>query len=354
MNATETVRARWVLRLRVLLSVGLAIAAVILGNRLIAHMQEDPVDVLEAGTLQPLAVRPYGQEHTVRLPTYDVVLNVGVPVRTLDHELLDHESATSGLDVRAPEGGSLLPLSWRFTRHEDGEIEDSERIQLRLVTDDESVDLESFVAAFEGREHVVAERRTVIAFDDELDSDDLRIEVTFDGVTQVLHVGSGDVETGSAQPLYEPERLVHTGCETIEDNCGFEAADSSDELVPMLGRVVVEPPSLRAWDPDLGWAEDGTLWARASIRCYDPDALDASGNFLLSRRMSTPKFTLAGKRPARQVGLTPSRVGSSTGTLVFAVPADQAPGKLVVRTTVTLKGGLTMPVRATTNLEPAP
>lgn len=351
MSDTENHRG-WVDPLRILVSVGLVITAFVLGNRLVDQLHEEPVDVLDVGTTRPMAATVYGQEHTVRLPQWDVIVNVATPARTLAHELFDDATGESQNDVRAPDGGSLVPVTWHLAPSKAAGFENSEPIDLRLVSDTDSIELASLRPGRMAPEEFLVEHQVVAALDGDLHLDDLRIEVDYDGITQVLHVEAGDIDADRAQPLYETDRFLLTGCGKVEDGCHWTATSATNGIEPLLGAFIVEPVTLTAWDEELGWAKQGSLWATMQLRAYAPHAGTTSGDVVPSRKLSAPKITLEGERPARRAGLTGGD-SSSTGTVVFAVPVDQAPGRLVVRTVMTLDDGQKMPLRASAHLKPA-
>ncbi|KRF11318.1 hypothetical protein ASG90_16275 [Nocardioides sp. Soil797] len=345
-------RAAWLPRLRVVLCAGLVLAAIVLANRLVEQLHEEPTDVLDAGSRHELSVQPFGLERTIKLPSLDVMVHVGAPVRTLDEELVDHGTAASGRDLRAPDGGSLVPISWSFANANGNGFVDPEPITLRLADKDESVELESVTANRTEPSTLVTARNFVVAFEKELDNDDLRLEVEYDGLTQVLDVGSGDIDAGRAQPLYEAERFLLTGCEIPQDNCDWDPVGDRRGLRPLLGSLIVEPVPLSAWDRKLGWADDGTLWATVPVRAYAPDARTDSGATLLARELSALEVTLNGEHAERQEG-SRSGSGSPNGNVVFVVPADQASGRLEVRTVLTLENDQKLSLVSRARLRPA-
>lgn len=351
MSDTENHRG-WVDPLRILVSVGLVITAFVLGNRLVDQRHEEPVDVLDVGTTRPMAATVYGQEHTVRLPQWDVIVNVAAPARTLAHELFDDATGGSQNDVRAPEGGSLVPVTWQLAPSKAAAFESSEPIDLRLVSDTDSIELASLRPGQMAPEEFLVEHQVVAALDGDLHLDDLRIEVEYDGITQVPHVEAGDIDADGAQPLYETDRFLLTGCKAVEDGCQWTTPSTTNGIEPLLGSFIVEPVTLTVWDEELGWAKPGSLWATMQVRAYAPHGRATSGDPVPSPKLSAPKITLEGEHPARRVGLTGGD-RSSNGTVVFEVPADQPSGKLAVRAVVTFQGGATMPVHTAAHLKPA-
>jgi hypothetical protein len=77
------------------------------------------------------------------------------------------------------------------------------------------------------------------------DPDDVSVEATYDGLTQVLDLASGEVETGAAAPLYDdPAGATALDCGPVP---AWLDCELSVERVPYL--------------PGTGWAEDGRAFA---------------------------------------------------------------------------------------------
>src|SRR3546814_14034867 len=99
-----------------LLSVALAITAVVLTVRIAEALSEGEIRVLDAGEHATLHDRVYAtNEHTVLLPQHQVRVRVAEPLASLEGELIDNGHSSVDETWQAPDGGRLVPVSWRLT-----------------------------------------------------------------------------------------------------------------------------------------------------------------------------------------------------------------------------------------------
>ncbi|WP_193607346.1 hypothetical protein [Nocardioides lijunqiniae] len=329
--------------LSLLLAVGLAVAALVLGILVWNAAAGEPTVEADVGEKLPLRSQPYGREVTVKLPGSDVTVRVGDPVQTLGHELLDVEyddpTWDEQQDLVAPEDGSLVTASWRvqalggFAREPD-----SNPIEIRLLVDDQRVDLDSVVVG-DTSDAISALDPTSVAVgvEGQPAADDLVVEVEYDGHTQTAHIGSGEVDAGVAQALYDASNDFSPGCAQVQDTCAMRAAPGS-RYRPRRATFTATNVTLYPYDATLGWADEGSVWAGVRLQLFGADSVeDAAGGYWSVRRQSAPRVSLDGADPVRREGLEASTFDSH-GRVVFQVDADTEPRELVVSQLVTPRG----------------
>ncbi|KQZ70661.1 hypothetical protein [Nocardioides sp. Root151] len=349
-------RPTWVPVVLVVLSVALVIAAVRLGTHLADELRDDPVDVLAAGETLLLESPPYAEMHTVIVPLNKVDVAVGRPLDSLDHEFIAYDKDDSRRKTQralhAPEGGSLVPVSWSI--RPTGGLASGLAIatEIRLVAGGEKVTIGSVRLGDPSTGQTSYEQHdVVVALPGDLDTDDLKIEVEFGGQTQVLDVATGEIDAGVAQALYEPEPNFDASCHAVEDNCQYVPASADQQFHPIQGRFTASQVTLYPWDAELGWADEGTLWAGVRISSFSALGTDAAGNVVIDRRQAPPRVTLDGRPPVGREGLKGGE-GSTSGRAILRVEADDEPKLLRIQTVITLGNGVKMPVEARLPLQP--
>lgn len=107
--------------------------------------------------------------------------------------------------------------------------------------------------------------------------------------TQTAHVASGDIEAGVAQALYDDDRNYTAGCTEVDDRCGFVAAGRTSPVRPESANFTASHLTLYPYDPKLGWADEGTLWAGVRLQLFGADGVrNAAGDFWSVDRQSAP------------------------------------------------------------------
>ena len=322
----------------------LTVAAVVLTVLVWRAVADGPTEAADVGEAIALETAPYGRELTVELPGSDVTFVVGAPVDSIDHELLDVEYDdprwSDYQDLVAPDGGSLVPITWStHALGGFGREDDPTPIKLRLAAGDQRVDLTS--VALDGTSATIdafEPRSVAVALDGGLDTDDLTVEVEYDGVTQTADVATGEVDAGVAQALYDGSRSYTAGCTEVLDRCSFGAADPASPWRPGRANFIASHVTLYPYDARLGWAAEGTLWAGVRLQLFGADSVEnAAGRYWLIARQSAPSVTLDGAEPVHRDGLPASRFDTS-GRVVFRVDADAEPRELTVDQVIALKG----------------
>jgi hypothetical protein len=334
----------------------LALAAATLGVVLVKQVAGSTTEAMSAGEVVPVTGPVYGLESTIVLPRSEVDVRVGEPVASVPHSDLsgDHEDEREDDDgdhqpppdlLAAPEGGRLVPVTWRV-RAQGGFGAESDRAPttLRLVAGDERVELwADTLTDVDDVGDSYTLRSAVVAVPGEPDLTDLAIEVDFDGLVQTLDVATGEIDAGVAQSLYDPRRFA-TGCDDVRDDCDFAAASPDQPLRPATFGLTATAVSLYPYDGELGWADEGTLWAATRVQVFGGVAFDAAG-----RRYSAP---YDGQRTTAEIDgaepvLNEIATGRQYGRIVFSVPEDASPAMLLLEQRATFyDSDRVMPVRA--------
>lgn len=165
----------------------------------------------------------------------------------------------------------------------------------------------------------------------------------------------GDIEAGVAQALYDDGNYT-AGCTEVDDRCGFVAAGRTSPVRPESANFTASHLTLYPYDPKLGWADEGTLWAGVRLQLFGADGVrNAAGDYWSVDRQSAPELTLDGAEPVRREGLKAATY-DAIGRVVFRVDADAAPDELVVRQVISTDGPgapADLPVQARLKLTPA-
>ncbi|WP_028472532.1 hypothetical protein [Nocardioides alkalitolerans] len=177
---------------------------------------------------------------------------------------------------------------------------------------------------------VVTAKAVVVSVPDAFDVyDDLRLRITYDGVTQVLDPRTGDVRTGDAGALYDGSTTTWRtpACDAI----GLEppaAFVDGDGLSCVVGAVTAVP-----WTAETGWAAAGEVWwvVGVSTQLVD-DRIGSSGGppggpgeagVWTAGAIASASLSLDGEQPAAERPGTQEDAYWGT-TVVLAAP-DQRP-----------------------------
>ncbi|WP_134742201.1 hypothetical protein [Nocardioides sp. 503] len=344
-SRTDPRRSDRLRALSLLLAVGLAVAVLVLGIMVWRAAAGGPTVTADVGEQLPLRTDAYGHAVTVQLPGSQVTVQVGAPVETLGHELMEIEyddpEWDDQQDLAAPDDGSLVPVSWRvqalggFAREDD-----PNPIEVRLVAGDQRVDLASIVIG-DSSSAIRANDPTSVAvgIEGRPGAEDLRVEVEYDGLTQTAAVESGEIDAGVAQALYDGNLNFTSGCSEVPSSCAFVAADPDSPRRPGRATFTASNLTLYPYDTTLGWADEGTLWAGVRLQLFGASTVvNAAGDTWFPNRSSAVAVTLDGAEPVRREGLKASSSGDSVGRVVFRVAADAAPRELVLDQVLSLTG----------------
>lgn len=337
--------------LALFLIAGLTVAALVLT---VLVWRSVAGDARSADSSQPFPLRaePYGKELTVLLPDSEITFVIGAPVETIEHGLLDVEYDDPRWedrpDLGAPDGGRLVPLTWRPRL-----VGAALPVEVRLVAGDQRIDLASLVP---GNPSDTNEPRSVaVAVDGEVEVDDLAIEVEYDGLTQTADVASGEVDAGAAQALYEDTRNFSGGCAEVDDQCPLLAVDTDSPVRPRSATFTATYLTLYPYDATLGWAEEGTLWAGVQLHLFGADGVaNAEGDYWSTARQAAPTITLDGAEPVHREGLGDATF-NSTGRVVFQVETGAEPRELSIEQVLSyLRPGSPGDLKVHAKLELAP
>ncbi len=222
------------------------------------------------------------REVEVRLPHGSLAVSVAEPLDSLPHGLpLADQGKVDDGDVHAPRGKDFLVLEWEaqasrlaavLERVPGAELPDEEAVLVSLRLGDRTIELDTdaedeFDRGWDGHGGAVA----VVV--DEDDVEDAALEVTFDGLTQVVSLADGSVDAGAASPLYawgsEPRTYTRPGC--VAD-ATLPRDFETDDLVCQADAVA------SPWLPDQGWAEGGEVWTLVDVRTVVVDSILREGD----------------------------------------------------------------------------
>lgn len=346
--------------------IGVGVLALLLVAALLSTLATVvPVDasrVLAAGDMLPLETRLLnGESHDILVPGATVTLQVGAPVTEVARHRVDlgDDADWSDTDpVRPATGVGLVPVTWtaRATPDVPRQSPDTTEVSVTLVAGDERIDLvrgtvEDLVRAPDDDNDPPSR---ILALEEDV-AEDLTVEVEYDGVTQVLDVAEGEVDTGAADGLYAPATTIGTGCSEVVDWCQLSPeGDTSWRPRTNEANFVAGTISTLAYDEHLGWPGEGRLWASLYVQDFTThDVVDASGGRRDVTDESPLVVTLDGERPERSgLGRSASH-GSRRGPVTFAIDIDERPHELVLRSQLTLEGSTSprvVPLRTTIEL----
>lgn len=218
-----------------------------------------------------------GRSVAIRLPVGELTVTIGSP----RDEPIDARDAADAEEHEPPSGGAFIPVQWDFDTFADipGSAvinRDPLEAQASLRLGDEVVELPTpYVVQGIG----IASPPVQVFYVPSEDADpDLSLEVTYDGLTQVADVSTGEVAESAATSLYgDPVTAPRVPCGPLAFTRypGLRAAATcraSVERVPYL--------------PGEGWAEEGTSYpvvgyrlrltdARVAGRSWESSAADA-------------------------------------------------------------------------------
>lgn len=278
------------------------------------------VERADAGTVIPAAGDVDGRTVTVQVPVGAIELTVGDPV-----ESVSADASSDGEDHAAPRSGGLVPVRISFDARSApagllGVLGGTPLpTSLTLVAGDERHELPAPYAVSGPGTTSGTARSYYVAVDD---ADGTRLEVTYDGVAQSVDVDSGELDPGRAAALYDvPDQVPSADCPAT----GWEPAGTQLRLT-----CSTAGPQLTAYDPELGWAEDGRAWLVAGLDLSLQAVqlpVDGTPVAYLPRGAAEVELTLDGEAAARTV-----RADASGGLGVWDVPAGSS-GALTVSVT---------------------
>lgn len=345
--------------------VGLGVLALLLVAALVSTvvtvLPEDASRVLAAGEMLPLESPLHnGEGHDVLVPGASITLQVGEPVTEVERAVVDlgADADWSNEDpVRPDDGARIVPVTWSVRPAADipRQGPDTTEVSVTLVAGDERIDLVTGTVEELGQPDEERDPRSRIIALEEDRAEDLTVEVDYDGVTQVLDVAAGTIDTGAAEGLYSPATTISTGCAEVSDWCHLSPdPDAPWQPEAREANVVAGAISTSPYDEELGWASEDTLWASLYVQDFTTyDVVNASG----ARREVADKealaVTLDGERPEQTVPSRPASTDSQRARVTFAIDADEPPQELELRTELTLEGSESprrVPLRTTIRL----
>jgi hypothetical protein len=233
------------------------------------------------------------RQSEVKLPTGTLKLQVGDPSQEYD---TDHSETT-----RAADGAVFVPVAWDIPglpvlshslpvyQFELTLVADGQRYDLQAAHEDEPPTQYTPPVITTGSVAVVVEG----------DGTDLRVEVGYDGLTQVLDVDSGKVDPGLAAPYYAkgglPSLTTSTRCTALSpvDQKTYSAALDSCSLGPV---------QLSPYVGGFGWvARKDEMWATVPYSLHLLSITTRARDTEYSTRLRTLVVTLDGKAPTREI-----------------------------------------------------
>jgi len=217
-----------------------------------------------------------GDSAYVLLPTGRIDFTVGGPV-----EKVSADQAGDGEEHPAPDGGRFVPVTWKHDPFGAGAVPvevmgaQPKPAEVTLVAGGTEASLGSPYRVVGGKGTTDTGIGTIYVAVDSVA--DLRIDVTYDGLTQSVHPSTGEHEAGAAAPLYDEPTV---GIEALCTSEGF----ASGRLRPDIS-CLVNPPQRSPYLPGHGWAEAGHAWLLVSVdisisgvevrgSSYDVDSID--------------------------------------------------------------------------------
>lgn len=297
--------------------------------------EDDAARRAPVGALADGVVSVEGRTSVIALPGLELRATVGLPVQEL---------AAAGVDLdTAPEGGSLVPISWtvdlagavRLPSLPDAE---PPQVAVSLVADGRAYPLDEVLLrdpaeVEQGSPLLELSGSTAVAVAEE-DPRELAVRVEWDGVTIEARRGEAVRDAGPAERLTTvPSRLVRTPV----------ACDVPQVRAPRGLRVRRSACSLQVqrtpWVGGLGWAEAGRGWlvATGSTSLLGFDASSPLGPVSYASDEVRPgPVTLDGEPAVREVAVEP---GSTAFVAVFDVPEQDGEHVLERLDAVTTTGG---------------
>ena len=151
---------------------------------------------------------------------------------------------------------------------------------------------------------------------DSLSLDDVVLEVEFDGQTQTVNAGTGERDSGVAEPLYSGPAAL-----TFDDSGGDCGSTPTAEGVNVVAKCYVDSITVAPYDAELGWATDGAAWITVTWRPYLvvrlSDDLDGPAVYDIGSVSVTP--TLNGVTPV-EATVRLSAQGELWQSATFATP----------------------------------
>lgn len=268
------------------------------------------------GSLADGVVAVEGRTSVIALPGLELRATVGLPVQ---------EVPAAGVDLdTAPEGGSLVPISWtvdlagavRLPSLPDAQ---PPQVSVSLVADGRAYPLDEQLLrdraeVEQGDPLLELSGSTAVAVAEE-EPRDLAVRVEWDGVTLEAQRGEEVRDAGPAERLTTvPSRLVRTPV----------PCDPPQVRAPRGLRVRQSACSLQVqrtpWVGGLGWAEPGRQWlvVTGSTSLLGLTARSPRGPVLYATGDTRPgPLTLDGESAVREQALEP---GSTAILAVFEVP----------------------------------
>lgn len=252
-----------------------------------------------AGSVVRTENAPHGTTATLVAPSGTARVTVGKPVRTVEKD-----QASDLTEHQAPDGGAFVPVTWAWTFTTGFPLTNvgasDHPATISLIAGGTSYHLDTIGGTFgTALPEYVAVPTTK----------DLKIGLTYDGLTQTFDVASGKRDAGVAEALYDPQQ------QTIDCGQGWQASIAI--TAPMDCRLQV---ATLPWAGS--WATSGHEYVvvGADIR---PDPLEIHQGSHYARydvRSVTDTSTVDGVGARQPLQQDPSAAYAMTGTSTFDVP----------------------------------
>ncbi|MCW2793074.1 MAG: hypothetical protein JWO76_2172 [Nocardioides sp.] len=279
----------------------------------------------QAGLVSEAAAAVSGTAAAVVVPTGELTVHVGTPVDSVPAD------QTARLEpVRAPEGGSVLPIGMSF---------DQGAAPLGGVLAFPAVATQVSVRAC-GRDYSVGDAYVVGADGGSISPlgapgyfvtlpcaprSDVVVVVSYDGVDQTVDARTGDVAPGRAGTIGALGTDFAPSVDCPTDDWNLDAGGLEEAHVDCAVSAVYRTPYL----PGKGWADEGQQWVVADvaeIRLLDASVAGGDGATTdLAVTALEDASTLDGVDATQALVQQPDpRTYVAGGTWVFAVPKDSS------------------------------
>lgn len=279
---------------RLLLGASVAVALLLVGAALVfRHLSGGA----EAGQLVRDDLTIPGRSVTLRVPGGQLALRVGEPTTSLP----DHLRVGNGRDQqtkRVKDFGRFVGVSWQLLPRPQPEMPTltQRAVQVAVLSGGRTWQLGG-----DDKAPVLAAHGVWVALPGK--AEDLRVAVTYDGLTQTVDPRSGKIISGAAKPLYAETSPVWQGldCRGLKlEAPGFGFEDRGHELVECRAWPAYSSP----YAEGVGWAKPGkafltvtltTSWPHTFLRW--PAGRISSGQALYTPQLTRTTVTLDGQPP---------------------------------------------------------
>jgi hypothetical protein len=204
-----------------------------------------------------------GDEFEVMLPSGQFVFTVTEP-----RDELSESDAADGEAREAPDGRQYVGLEWDWRGMASRAFSllnhdvPPQVAEVSVMTGDD----ELAVFELDTQDRSPAGRAWVLVSDDA----DPVLQVTYDGHTQTVDLGSGDVDAGVAEGFYD---IATYNVDCPDQGPGTDRDGLQYRIECTVGEVVAVP-----YVADLGWADEGQIWLLVPVELRPGEVRFTSGS----------------------------------------------------------------------------